>query len=212
MQEYWDELFLDIHNQRIINDEMNSRETDDSWMNWSVEECIHGLESGHLTGKDEQEWRVTENSLYEGRLILHLPESFTENHQMRIDQSSESIPSYMFQDKQQQTVIGVKPIIEKINDDQVNRILDRMLEQTKQAQPNMEIMTRDILYMDAADTNIPYYETVFLLKPDPFMQILFIRTLAERSFIVSMQFKLENVAHWQPLAHAICCSMRWLEE
>ncbi|WP_458121839.1 hypothetical protein [Paenibacillus sp. Z6-24] len=212
MQEYWDELFLDIHNQRIINDEMNSIETDDSWMNWNVEECMHGIASGHLTGKDDQEWRITAKGLYEGRLVLHLPESFVENHQMRIGQSSDSIPSYMFQDNQQQVVIGVKPIMERLNEDQINTILDQMLEQTKQAQPNMEIMTRDILYMDAADTDIPYYETVFLLKPDPFMQILFIRTLAERSFIVSMQFKLEDVTYWQPLAQAICCSMRWVEE
>ncbi|WP_438491484.1 hypothetical protein [Paenibacillus sp. IHBB 3054] len=205
MTAHWDELFLKLHNQQVLQEELELAEQDQEWMTFSVEEAIEGLSSGSLTLPDGQVIHFHTLQAFEDQLTLSIPRSLIP--EVSAEQSSNSLGGVVVQDKANGIVLGLRSTNHELEQEQLESYLQQMIEHTTRKHSKMKLINHKFLLIQG--TVIGCYESLFLLTPIPFYQIAFVRSWRGKAYIGSCQFKLEDASLWVPLTYAMLHHAVW---
>lgn len=205
MTEHWDEFFLKLHHQQTLKEELSTAENDESWMMISIEEAMEGISKGSLILPNEQDIQFQTLPVFENQLTISLPDSLIP--EVRAGQTVDPSKSFVVQDKLGGILFGLHQSGQELSPEQVEIYQLQMIEQTSRAQPTMKLVDEKILSIQ--DAIIGCYESIYLVSPFPYYQIVFVRSWRGKAVIGSCQFKLEDASLWVPLIYALLHTATW---
>jgi hypothetical protein len=205
MTVYWDELFLKLHNERILHEELDAAQSAEDWMTFTVEEAIQGLNDGALTLADDQKLCFQRVMAFDNQLGLSLPQSFIP--ETRAEQNNSQGDHFTVQDKANGIMFGIRETRHEIEHSQVEVYQQQMIEQMLRLQAQMKLIDHNIFHLPEGPVGCQ--ESLFLLSPIPYYQIAFVRAWRGKAYVGSCQFKLVEAPLWVPLTYAILHTATW---
>ncbi len=204
---YWDETFLKLRNQQVLREQLDTTENEESWMLITTEQAVEEIPHGALALPEGQKISFHPVTLLDGDLTLHLPVSWIP--ETPAQQASRKPGSWTLRDKEQGILLGIHHSEQELLPAQVEEYQEHLLRQMERAQPAMMRVEEKLIPLQ--DIHVHGYTCVFPVLPTPYLQIGFVRSWRERSFMVSCQFKLEQASMWTPIIYAIFRTATWAE-
>jgi len=202
MSEYWDEMFLDLHNQKVLAEQLESISEDNSWMNWTIEECMAGIQAGQLVGKDDQKWTITFRQALDGRVRVPIPEDLTTG----IGESPKPDET-TYMNRKNGELLGFRQLDRILDQEQIEQFGIQMVEQIRLNRPDVQVYETKTMVLKGVP--VFCYEALIMIESVPYVQITCIHVRQGMVTMSSSQFQLENAAYWQPLTYAILASIEW---